>query len=70
VKNPKRCKKLILPRMPKAAPEKMSAHWFMDIVKLTNGRRYRMLNIMDNFSRKYALKVADFSLSDQRLSTN
>lgn len=42
----------------------------MDLVseQLTNGRRFRVLNIVDDFSRECVLQVADFSLSSQRVA--
>ena len=42
----------------------------MDFVsdQLANGRRFRVLNIVDDFSREYVLKIVDFSISGERVS--
>lgn len=36
--------------------------------QLANGRRFRVLNVVDDFSRECMLQVADFSISGQRLA--
>ena len=42
----------------------------MDFVsdQLANGRRFRVLNVVDDFSREYVLKVVDFSISGHRVA--
>ena len=42
----------------------------MDFVsdQLANGRRFQVLNVMDDFSRECVLQVIDFSISGQRLA--
>ena len=66
----KRRKKLIRPRVPMLVPEKVNERWSMDFVsdQLANGRRFRVLNIVDDFSRECVLQVVDFSIAGQRLS--
>jgi len=66
----KRRKKLNRPRVPMPVPNKVNERWSMDFVsdQLANGRRFRVLNIVDDFSRECVLQVVDFSLSGQRLA--
>jgi putative transposase len=42
----------------------------MDFVsdQLANGRRFRVLNIVDDFSREYVLDVVDFTISGGRVA--
>ena len=42
----------------------------MDFVsdQLANGRRFRVLNVVDDFSREYVLKIVDFSISGHRVA--
>jgi putative transposase len=42
----------------------------MDFVsdQLANGRRYRVLNVVDDFSREYVFKIVDFSISGHRIA--
>ena len=49
-------------------PDAVNQRWSMDFVsdQLANGRRFRVLNVVDDFSREYVLKVVDFSISGQR----
>jgi len=35
---------------------------------VANGRRFRVLNIVDDFSREYVLKIVEFSISGPRLA--
>jgi len=66
----KRRKKIARPRVPMAIPDAVNQRWSMDFVsdQLANGRRFRVLNIVDDFSREYVLKIVDFSISGQRLA--
>lgn len=66
----KKRKKLIRARVPMLVPDTVNARWSMDFVsdQLANGRRFRVLNIVDDFSREYLLKVVDFSISGQRIA--
>ncbi len=65
----KRRKKLTRPRVPMSVPNQVNERWSMDFVsdQLANGRRIRVLNVVDDFSRECVLQVVDFSLSGQRL---
>jgi len=66
----KRRKKIIRPRVPMAVPEAVNQRWSMDFVsdQLATGRRFRVLNIVDDFSREYVLQVVDFSISGHRVA--
>jgi putative transposase len=66
----KRRKKLNRPRVPMLVPDQVSERWSMDFVsdQLANGRRFRVLNVVDDFSRECVLQVVDFSISGQRLA--
>jgi putative transposase len=46
-------------------PDAVNQRWSMDFVsdQLANGRRFRVLNVVDDFSREYVVKVVDFSIS-------
>ena len=50
----KKRKKLIRPRLPMEIPSDVNQRWSMDFVvdQLANGRRFRVLNIVDDFSRE------------------
>ena len=66
----KRRKKLVRPRLPMIVPDRINERWSMDFVsdQLANGRRFRVLNIVDDFSRECVLQVVDFSISGQQLA--
>jgi putative transposase len=66
----KKRKKLNRPRLPMIVPDRVNERWSMDFVsdQLANGRRFRVLNIVDDFSRECVLQVVDFSISGQRLA--
>jgi putative transposase len=66
----KRRKKLTRPRIPMLVPDRVNARWSMDFVsdQLANGRRFRVLNVVDDFSRECVLQIADFSLSGLRVA--
>jgi len=66
----KRRKKLVRPRVPMALPKQVNERWSLDFVsdQLANGRRFRVLNVVDDFSRECVLQVVDFSISGQRLA--
>ena len=65
----KKRKKLVRPRIPMLLPTKMNERWSMDFVsdQLSNGRRFRVLNIVDDYSRICVGQVVDFSISGARL---
>ncbi len=66
----KRRKKLTRPRVPMLVPDSINQRWSMDFVsdQLANGRRFRVLNIVDDYSREYVLQIVDFSISGERLA--
>lgn len=51
-------------------PKGVDERWSMDFVsdQLANGRRFRVLNIVDDFSRELVLQIVDFSISGQRVA--
>lgn len=66
----KRRTKLIRPRIPMLVPDSVNQRWSMDFVsdQLANGRRFRVLNIVDDYSREIVLQVVDFSISGYRVA--
>jgi putative transposase len=66
----KRRKKLIRPRLPMMIPTRPNERWSLDFVsdQLGNGRRIRVLNIVDDYSRVCVGQLVDFSISGQRLA--
>lgn len=66
----KKRKKLVRPRIPMVVPSRVNERWSMDFVsdQLANGRRLRVLNVVDDFSRECVMQVTDFSLSGQRVA--
>jgi len=65
-----RRKKLIRPRVPMLVPDSVNQRWSMDFMsdQLANGRRFRILNVVDDYSRECVLQIVDFSISGQRLA--
>jgi len=55
-----------------STPDAVNQRWSMDFVsdQLAIGRCYRVLNIVDDFSREYVLKVVDFSISGAEWRVN
>lgn len=66
----KRRKKLVRPRVPMVVPTRINERWSLDFVhdQLADGRRIRILNIVDGFSRKCVGQLVDTSISGLRLS--
>ena len=66
----KRRKKLTRPRIPMAVPTCVNERWSVDFVsdQLANGRRFRVFNIVDDFSRECVAQITDFSISGLRLT--
>ena len=66
----KRRKKLIRPRIPMAVPTRVNERWSLDFVhdQLSNGRRFRVLNIVDDYSRVCVGQLVDLSISGQRMA--
>lgn len=51
-------------------PERINQHWSMDFVSdsLYNSRRFRVLTVVDNFSRECPVLEVDHSLTGQRVA--
>lgn len=66
----KRRKKLIRPRLPMLVPNAPNERWSLDFVsdQLANGRRFRVLNVIDDYSRECVLQVVDFSIPGERVA--
>jgi len=66
----KKRKKLIRPRIPMAIPSRPNERWSLDFVsdQLADGRRFRVLNIVDDYSRVCVGQVVDLSISGLRLT--
>lgn len=66
----KRRKKITRPRVPMLVPDGVNQRWSVDFVsdQLANGRRFRVLNVVDDFTRECVFQVVDFSISGQRLA--
>lgn len=66
----KKRKKLRRPRVPLAVPTRVNERWSVDFVsdQLANGRRFRVFNVVDDFSRECIAQVVDFSISGLRLT--
>jgi len=65
----KRRKRLDIPRIPMLVPSAVNERWSVDFVsdQLASGRRFRVFNVVDDFSRECVLQIVDFSISGQRL---
>ena len=63
-------KKLNRPRVPLVVPGATNERWSVDFVsdQLANGRRFRVFNVVDDFSRECILQVVDFSIGGERLA--
>jgi putative transposase len=66
----KRRKKLYRPRVPMVVPDGPNQRWSVDFVsdQLANSRRFRVFNIVDDYSRELVHQVVDFSISGARLA--
>lgn len=66
----KRRKKLIRPRIPLAVPDRPNQRWSMDFIhdQLSDGRRIRILNIVDDYSRVCVAQLVDLSISGARVA--
>jgi len=66
----KRRKKLIRPRIPMTVPTRLNERWSMDFVhdQLGSGRRIRILNVVDDYSRACVGQIVDTSISGARLA--
>jgi putative transposase len=63
-------KKITRARIPMPVPGRTNERWSVDFVsdQLANGRRFRILNIVDDYSRECVGQIVDFSISGERLS--
>lgn len=66
----KRRKKLCRPRVAMAVPSKPNERWSVDFMsdQLSNGRRFRILNLVDDYTRECIGQLVDFSISGERLT--
>jgi len=66
----KKRKKLIRPRQPLVMPIDKDIRWSMDFVsdQLINGRRFRVLNVVDDHSREMIGQLIAFSISGARVA--
>ena len=66
----KKRKKLVRPRVPLMLPSQPDQRWSMDFVhdQLAGGRRFRVLNVVDDYSRECIAQVVDTSISGQRVA--
>lgn len=66
----KRRRKLIRPRVPLAVPTQQGQRWSLDFVhdQLVNGRRMRVLNVVDDYSRRCVGQLVDTSISGARMA--
>ena len=66
----KKRKKLQRPRLPMLVPTAANERWSVDFVsdQLANGRRFRVLNIVDDYSRRCVGQLVDTSISGERLT--
>lgn len=66
----KKRKKLIRPRQPMVVPIAKNIRWSMDFVsdQLVNGRRFRVLNVVDDHSREMIGQMTAFSISGLRVA--
>jgi len=57
-------------RVPMPIPDGMNQRWSMDFVsdQLATGRRFRILNIVDDYTRECVGQIVDFSLTGERVS--
>lgn len=66
----KKRKKLIRPRQPMDVPFAPNQRWSMDFVsdQLSNGRRFRILNVVDDYSRELVGQLVSTSISGKQVA--
>jgi putative transposase len=66
----KKRKKLQRPRLPMEVPSATNQRWSMDFVsdQLSNGRRFRVLNVVDDYSREMVGQLVSVSISGRRVA--
>ena len=70
VRTKKRRKLPNVPRQPMALPSRQTERWSLDFVsdQMATGRRFRTLNIVDDYTRECVGQLVDTSISGQRLA--
>ena len=65
-----RRKKLQRPRQPLEVPRAVNERWSMDFVsdQLANGRRFRVLNVVEDFSREIVGQLVAVSISGRQVA--
>ena len=68
--NRKRRQKITRPRVPMPVPTKANERWSADFMsdQLANGRRLRILNLIDDFSRQCVGQIVDTSICGARVA--
>lgn len=66
----KKRKKLVRPRVPMEVPTAVNQRWSMDFVsdQLASGRRFRVLNVVDDFSREIIGQLVAVSISGPQVA--
>ena len=66
----RRRRKVSRPRQPLALPERPGQRWSVDFMsdQLACGRRFRILNLVDDYSRECVGQIVDTSISGERLA--
>ena len=66
----KKRKKLTRPRLVMDTPTEVNQRWSMDFVadQLSNGRRFRILNVVDDYSRELVGQLVLFSITGQQVA--
>lgn len=66
----RRKKKLDRPRMPLTVPLGIDVRWSMDFVsdQLSNGRRFRVLNVKDDYSKELVGQLVAFSITGSQVA--
>lgn len=66
----KKRKKLTRPRQPMEVPTAPNQRWSMDFVsdQLSNGRRFRVLNVVDDYSREMVGQLVQVSISGRQVA--
>jgi putative transposase len=66
----KKRRKLIRPRVPMVIPNRPNQRWSLDFVhdQLADGRRFKILNVVDDYSRVCIAQVVDFSIGGNRMT--
>jgi putative transposase len=66
----KKRKKLTRPKQPLEVPSSPNQRWSMDFVsdQLNNGRRFRVLNVVDDFSREIVGQLVSVSITGRQVA--